>query len=93
MRAARPTVLATTAALAILPAPAASGQAFPGPTGKIVFVAAPNNNDDILAADADGSNAVNLTAGSGAEEREPEWAPDGTRIAFSSIRGATATCS
>ena len=38
---------------------------------------------------ADGSNPANLTNNPG-DDRSPAWSPDGTRIAFDSLRGGTA---
>ena len=37
---------------------------------------------DLYAVDADGSNVLNLTAGSGRNASEAEWSPDGTRLAY-----------
>jgi len=55
---------------------------------QLVFVAdfvAAANNFDIYRVDADGSNLVQLTFNE-AQDREPAWSPDGTKIAFESRR-------
>jgi Tol biopolymer transport system component len=44
-----------------------------------------NSNFDIYRSDANGSNLVQLTSHE-AHDREPAWSPDGTKIAFESLR-------
>ena len=44
------------------------------------------DNWEIFAADADGSNQVNLT-NSSFDDRWPQWSPDGSQIVFQSDRG------
>ena len=45
---------------------------------------------DVHVMNADGSGAVNLTAGSFGSDFDPTWSPDGTQIAFVSTRSGTA---
>jgi Tol biopolymer transport system component len=45
-----------------------------------------NGNNDIMLADADAKNAVNLSATPGALEGWPSWSPDGRRVLYSSSR-------
>ncbi|NDJ36786.1 MAG: hypothetical protein GYB64_19200 [Chloroflexi bacterium] len=52
-----------------------------GPTGRLAFVRA----GDIWTINADGSDARQLTTHA-ATDNHPVWAPDGTRIAFTSQR-------
>ncbi|HEX6846064.1 MAG TPA: PKD domain-containing protein [Chitinophagaceae bacterium] len=49
--------------------------------GKIVFVSDRDGNDEIYTCNADGSNVTRLT-NDAAEDGDPVWSPEGTRIAF-----------
>jgi len=61
---------------------AASAQAaFPGANGKIAY----RNGVDVFTINADGSDRTNLTPIAGQDE-DPEYSPDGKRIAFTSDR-------
>ena len=51
--------------------------AFPGENGKIAFA----RSGDIYLANADGTNAQNLTADYGSQAN-PAFSPDGTRVAY-----------
>lgn len=61
----------------------------PAVNGKIAFVsfrdAGVSNNTEIYVMDADGSNQTNIT-NHWKSDIQPAWSPDGTRIAFASIR-------
>jgi Tol biopolymer transport system component len=52
---------------------------------KLLFSSARTTSGDIYAMNADGSGVVQLTATPGLDE-QPVWSPDGSRIAFASIR-------
>ena len=54
-------------------------------TGRIVFTSFRDGNSEIYVMDADGGNQVNLTIHP-AHDAEPDWSPDGTKIAFVSGR-------
>ncbi len=72
----------TTATLSIVdndPAPQA------GNNGKIAFHSNQTGNNDIYVMNADGTNPVNITNNPG-DDGQPNWSPDGTRIAFNAFR-------
>ena len=54
-------------------------------TGRIVFTSFRDGNFEIYVMDADGGNQKNLT-NHPADDRQPDWSPDGTKIAFVSGR-------
>ena len=54
-------------------------------TGRIVFTSLRDGNPEIYVMDADGRNHENLT-NHPAYDLEPDWSPDGTKIAFISGR-------
>ena len=62
--------------------------AFPGDNGKIAFNSDRGLGDDldIWTMNPDGSNRVNLTAGSRGEDASPVWSADGQKILFISNR-------
>jgi Tol biopolymer transport system component/DNA-binding winged helix-turn-helix (wHTH) protein len=49
---------------------------------RIAFQSDRSGNAEIWVCDADGANPVRLTNAHGEELGNPEWSPDGTRIAF-----------
>ena len=60
---------------------------FPGTNGRIAFAARNNARvPSIWTINADGSGATNITSAPGAPgfDLEPDWSPDGARIAFRS---------
>ena len=54
-------------------------------TGRIVFTSLRDGNAEIYVMDADGGNQENLT-NHPADDRQPDWSPHGTKIAFASSR-------
>jgi Tol biopolymer transport system component len=74
-----------TAAALLLGSAASAHAAFPGKNGDIVFRSNRTGNADIYTMHADGSGRVDLTRNP-AEDVDPRWSPDGTRIVFASNR-------
>jgi hypothetical protein len=64
---------------------ASPAQGAAGGPGKLVFETNRDGNAEIYRMNADGSDRVNLTRNA-AEDSQPRWSPDGTRIAFASNR-------
>jgi Tol biopolymer transport system component len=80
---ARATVMFSIAALA---ATASAGQAaFPGETGRIVFMSNRTGNFDIYTVKQNGQAVVQLTTHPAADQF-PSWSADGMKIAFTSLR-------
>jgi Tol biopolymer transport system component len=73
-------------ALGVSAAPAA----FPGGNGRIVFDSDRDGDPDIWTMRPNGSDPINLTAGSAAADGLASWRADGRKIAFQSDR-VTAT--
>jgi len=70
--------------LAFLPMHRAVGT-FPGLNGKIAFTSIRDGNEEIYVMNADGTDQTRLT-NNPAGDWNPDWSPDGTRIAFNSNR-------
>jgi dipeptidyl aminopeptidase/acylaminoacyl peptidase len=61
--------------------------AFPGENGRIAFDSTRDGGDaDIWTMNPDGSNPVNLTPGSAADDSGASWSADGRQIVFVSNR-------
>ena len=59
-------------------------------SGRIVFTSGRDGNYEIYVMDADGGNQKNLT-NHPAYDGEPDWSPDGAKIAFVSDRNGDRT--
>ena len=60
-----------------------------GPGGVLAFVTDRDGDSEIYLTNSDGSGVVNLTDNP-AEDWEPAWSPDGTKIVFNSDRSSAA---
>jgi Tol biopolymer transport system component len=67
--------------------PIAHAQA-PGAQGKIAFVSGRDGNGEIYVMNPDGTGVTRLT-NDPANDSQPAWSPDGSRIAFISNRGGS----
>ncbi len=74
-------------ALLVGPMPSAPALV-PGASGRIVFVSDRDGNNEIYTMSADGSNQRRLT-NTVADDQNPRWSPDGTKIAFQSNRSGS----
>jgi TolB protein len=72
-------------AVALLAAAAPAQATIPGTNGKIAFTSTRDGNKEIYVVNADGSGETNLTNHLD-DDFDPEWSPDGQRIAFTSNR-------
>ena len=71
---------------AVSPPPVVTGSGEgPPPGGLLAFYSFRDGNQEIYTMNVDGTNQVNLTNNE-AEDFEPDWSPDGQRIAFVSYR-------
>ncbi|HWC65534.1 MAG TPA: protein kinase, partial [Thermoanaerobaculia bacterium] len=66
--------------------PSASSPAISPDAKDVAFVQRRGRELDVFTQRVGGQNAVDLTAGSGFDNSEPAWSPDGTEIAFRSER-------
>ena len=82
-------LLAIAIVLAIVGGAQRAGATFPGSNGKIVFASnrADFSNVEIYSMNPDGSGVTRLT-NDPANDFEPAWSPDGSRIAFTSNRSS-----
>jgi Tol biopolymer transport system component len=79
-------ILALASVVALGSTPAAAQDA--APNGKIAFSSSADGDPDIYTMNPDGSELVNLTDAFGPwSDDDPNWSPDGSRIAFVSGRG------
>jgi Tol biopolymer transport system component len=61
----------------------ASGHEAERPSGRFVFFVDTTGERDLWTMQADGTNARNVTRSQSVAEEEPEWSPDGRKIAYS----------
>jgi dipeptidyl aminopeptidase/acylaminoacyl peptidase len=60
-----------------------SGPEAEKPTGRLVFLRYPTGNSVLWTMRVDGTGARRVTRSHSVEEVEPEWSPDGRKIAYS----------
>ena len=60
----------------------ATGQVLVTGDGKVVFSDGPNNDIDLFAMNADGTNLTQLTDNPGGEDYYPQVSPDGRKVLF-----------
>lgn len=71
---------------AVSPPPVVTGSGEgPAPTGLLAFYSFRDGDQEIYTMNVDGTNQVNLTNNE-ADDFEPDWSPDGQRLAFVSYR-------
>ena len=77
-------LIATLAVLASLADSALAGT-YPGGNGLIAFTSSRDGDVEIYLMNPDGTGQRRLTNSPGSDS-QPSWSPDGTRIAFTSLR-------
>jgi TolB protein len=78
--------LVCACAIGLAIAPSTANASFPGRNGKIAFhTNRDSGNFEIYTMNSDGTNPTRLTTASG-NDLTPKWSPDGSKIAFVSIR-------
>ena len=80
-----PVLLLVTGVLVLAAKPASAQET--APNGKIAFSSSADGDYDVYTMNPDGSELINLTdAFGGADDTDPNWSPDGSKIAFASGR-------
>jgi dipeptidyl aminopeptidase/acylaminoacyl peptidase len=76
--------IALGVAIGLLGVPASASAAPPGTAGKIAFASTQTGNFEIWVMNADGTNRSVLT-NDPALDQDPDWSPNGKRIAFARV--------